>query len=226
VLDVLSLGVAALSVGISGGTAWLTLGRRGRLCCAQPPTVYFGPDGARERHPKVFIRLLLYCSASRGQIIEGMFVRLRRGDSSQTFSVWVVGSKGDLHRGAGIPIRQEGTALDHHFLLPRDGTTFQFLAGRYELELFAVVVGRDKPHRLKLVELAVTDAQAERLRDSKSAGLYFDWSPETGRYHGHIDAARPPDPLPFLLSGPEPRPSLPDEATTAQAASDGRDSAR
>jgi hypothetical protein len=133
-----------------------------------------------------------------------MFVRLRRGDSSQTFSVWVVGKSGDLHRGAGIPVRQEGSALDHHFLLPRDGTSYQFLAGTYELDLFAVVVGRTRPQRLTSVELTVTESQAAALRDTKGTGLYFDWSPETGRYHGHVDNARPRDPLPFFLMSPEP----------------------
>jgi hypothetical protein len=204
-LDLLSLGVAAVSMGISGVTAWLTLGRRGRLRCAQPPTIYFGPDGAREQHPKVFVRLLLYTSAARGHIVEGMFARLHRGDSVQTFGVWVVGKSGDLHRGAGVAVRQEGTALDHHFLLPSDGTAYQFLAGEYKLHLFAIVVGRSKPYRLTTVELPVTESQAERLRE-KATGLYFDWSPETGRYHGHIDRARQPEPLPLYMLAPEPRP--------------------
>jgi hypothetical protein len=133
-----------------------------------------------------------------------MFARLHRNESAQTFGVWVVGKSGDLRRGAGVAVRQDGSALDHHFLLPRDGTTYQFLAGEYKLDLFAIVVGRSKPHRLASIVLSVSDSQADRLRDDKTAGLYFDWSPETGRYHGHIDQARQPDPLPFYMLAPDP----------------------
>ncbi len=44
-------------------------------------------------------------------------------------------------------------ALDHHFLLPRDGTTYRFLAGVYRIELFAVLVGGARPLKLRSVEL-------------------------------------------------------------------------
>jgi len=88
---------------------------------------------------------------------------------------------------------------DHHFLLPRDGTTYAFLAGTYKVEIFGVVVGNKRPVKLTTIELSVSDTQAARLRDDKSAGLYFDWSPETGRYQSHLDNARPRDPAPFFM---------------------------
>jgi hypothetical protein len=59
-MEALSLTVAVASLGVSTLTAWLTMGRRGQLKLAQPPSVYFGPDGNRDRHPKVFLRGLLY----------------------------------------------------------------------------------------------------------------------------------------------------------------------
>lgn len=186
----------------------------------QPPTIYFGPDGARERHAKVFVRALLYATAARGRIVEGMYARLTRGDSTQTFSVWVCGEgRNALGRGVGLAVRPDGAALDHHFLLPRDGTTYRFLAGAYKVELFVVVVGRTRPMKLRAVELTVTDAQAAALNEDPTSGLYFDWSPETGRYHGHIDNAKLPDlPPPMILFAPplpEPAPVKPEVVAKA-----------
>ena len=174
-IELVGIGIAAASMGVSVVTAWLTLGRRGRIRAAQPPTVYFGPDGAREVHSKVFVRLLLYSTAARGRIVEGMYARLHRGDSTQTFSVWVCGERrGELIRGAGLTVRPDGIARDHHFLLPRDGTAYPFLAGHYRLELFAVLVGDRRPTKLKTIELSLNESHATTLRDDKTAGLYFD----------------------------------------------------
>ncbi len=191
VTEALGLGLSLVSLGLSATTAWLTLWRRGTIKLAQPPSVYFGPDGAREVHPKVFLRGLLYSTAIRPRIIEGMYVRLRRGDSVQSFPVWVCGDdKGSLQRGAGLAVGPDGAALHHHFLLPADGTTFQFLAGTYVLEIFAVLVGRRTPLALKTLALTVTDPQAAALSNDLTRGLYFDWSPETGRFTSHLDNAR------------------------------------
>jgi hypothetical protein len=205
-LSMVSLVLSGLSLIVAGTTAWLTLWRRGTVCMAQPPSVYFGPDGARERHPKVFVRALLYATSIRGRIVQGMFVRLRRGDSSQTFPVWVSGdTRGNLSRGARLAVKSDGIALHHHFLLPGDGTTYEFLPGAYELELCAVLVGESRPRRLGLIKLAVSDLEAARLREDQTSGLYFDWSPDTGRYSTHIDQARLPEPPPMTV-GLSPRP--------------------
>jgi hypothetical protein len=160
---------------------------------AQPPTIYFGPDGVRE-HPKIFVRALIYGTSVRGRILEGMFAKLSRGDSVQTFPVWICGEeKNKLGRGVGLSVTAAGLGLNHHFLLPRDDTIYRFLPGLYRLELFCVLVGGT--HRLKLrsIDLVVSEGQAARLAADKQSGLYFDWSPETARYHSHIDNARLPE---------------------------------
>jgi hypothetical protein len=212
-----SFGVAALSLGVSMVNAWLTLWRRGTVRMAQPPSVYFGPDGARELHPKVFVRCFLYSTSARSHCIESMYARIRRGDSAQTFSVWVCGgARDDLSRGAGLAVGAQGVALHHHFLLPRDGTTYQFLPGSYVVELFATLVGRRRPVKLREIEVQVSEAQSQQLRGDTRHGLYFDWSPETQRFRGHIDNARPPDPAPLLfLAANLPAPKPESESATA-----------
>lgn len=63
---------------------------------------------------------------------------------------------------------------------------FRFVPGLYLIEVFARVHGT-KPHqRLFSQELEVTERLAEALKDG-SCGLYFDWGPDSARYHAHID---------------------------------------
>lgn len=129
----ISLILSLLALVVSAATAWLTLLRRGTVKMTQPTTIYFGPDSSRSEHespPKVYLRTLLYATATRGCIIESMFVRLRRAESTQAFNVWVYGDD-RLKRGSGLFIPEGGITTNHHFLLPFGGTEYAFLPGDY-----------------------------------------------------------------------------------------------
>jgi len=89
----------------------------------QPTMVVFCSDGSADG-PKVFLRTLLYSSVKRGQIVENMFVKLRRRESVQTFNIWAYGD-GPLARGSGLFVGESGVTCNHHFLLPKDGTDFK-----------------------------------------------------------------------------------------------------
>jgi hypothetical protein len=186
--DPVSILVSAAALMVSVTTAWLTLFRRGRLKMTRPAVVYFGVDGpidpAEGRPKKVHLRALLYSTGKRGCVVESMFVTLRRGESRQTFNIWVYGDD-KLARGSGLFIGETGVTCNHHFLLPADGTQYQFLAGEYQVDVFASLVGRDTPHHLSTVTLNLPDAIAHQLQVPEN-GAYFDWSPEPGRYFVHI----------------------------------------
>ena len=176
--------VSLFSLFVSGLVAWLTLLRTGTVRMTQPTIIFFGPDGGNGA-PKVFLRTLLYSTAHRGCIVESMFVKLRRGESRQTFNIWVYGD-GRMARGSGLFVGHQGVACNHHFLLPKDGTSFEFLAGDYRLEIYATLVSQKQPvllHETR-VTLAPTDADAMRAR---KAGTYFDWGPDSGKYHPYVD---------------------------------------
>ena len=179
-----SITISVTSLAISAATAWLTLLRRGTIRMTQPTLVYFGPDG-NEGCPKVFLRTLLYSTAKRGQIVENMFLRLRRHESVQTFNVWVYGDK-SLARGSGIFVGENGVTCNHHFLLPKDGTVFQWLPGEYVAETHASLVGRRSSLLLSTVCLTLSAQQVAAMRISKS-GVYFDWGPDSASYHSHLD---------------------------------------
>jgi hypothetical protein len=180
------LSVAALLV--SCVTAWLTLFRRGTLKMTRPAVVYFGADGqlkvGEQPKPKVFVRALLYSTGKRGCVIESMHATVRRGETTQTFSVWVYGDK-ELTRGSGLFVGETGFATNHHFLLPGDGTDFRFLAGSYQVDVYATLVGQSRPHKLCTVQLPVPAEVASALA-TPTAGAYFDWGPESNSYSIHI----------------------------------------
>lgn len=199
--DYLSISLSTLALAVSALTAWLTLLRRGTIRTTRPTQVFLGPDTVDEPdvNSKVYLRTLLYSTSRRGNILESMFVRLRRGETSQTFNVWVYGED-RLRRGSGLFVGHEGVVCNHHFLLPRDGTRVDFLPGRYRLDVFGVVVGRRQPLHLSSVEIELSVSDAEKIKNLTN-GVYFDWGPDSGTYLPSVrPRLRPGDtPIPVVL---------------------------
>ena len=181
-------GISCLALIISGVTAWLTFFRKGKLVMTQPTTIFFGPDGVRfdSNKNKIYLRTLLYSTAKRGQVLESFHVSLHRNESKQNFNIWVYGEKGNLKRGSGLFVPQEGVTFDHHFLLPKDGANFQFHEGAYKLVIYAKLVGSEKAVELTSIKLNVTHNHAIELLKPQ-AGIYFDWGPDQQSYFAHID---------------------------------------
>ena len=183
-VQMIAIAVSTFSLAVSGITIWLTLLRRGTLKMTQPTVVFFGPDGP-DGLQKVFLRTLLYSTARRGHIVEEMFVRLRRGETTQNFSVWCYGDK-LLVRGSGLRVGYEGVAYNHHFLLPHDVTGYEFADGQYTVEVFASLVNVSKPLLLSRLHLSVSKEFSNALR-TRDCGIYFDWGPDSQQYHPHLD---------------------------------------
>lgn len=198
-VETLAILVSVFSLALSALTLWLTLLRKGSLRMTRPTIIFFGPDGEGGA-PKVFIRALLYSTGKRGLLIENMYLRLRRGESTQTFNVWVHGDD-RLARGSGLFVGSDGVTLNHHFLHPRDGTRFDFLPGQYSVEVFANLVGASRPVPLSQIPLPLSDVGSNAII-SKKAGVYFDWGPDSQSYYSHIDDrerhAKPDDPVSLL----------------------------
>jgi hypothetical protein len=95
-------------------------------------------------------------------------------------------------RGSGLFVGETGVAANHHFLTPKDGSSFHFTEGRYKLDVFAHLLGEQKPTQLFSQVLEVTHDIATALKE-RSAGVYFDWGPDSSRYLSHVDK-RPPSP--------------------------------
>lgn len=186
-MPIFVIGISFLALVISAITAWLTLFRRGALQMTRPTVIFFGPDGPSTQMAewKVFIRTLPYSTAKRPQLLESMHIRLRRGESVQTFNIWAYGEKGHLLRGSGLNVPEEGVVYDHHFVLPKDGTTFHFLPGEYVVDVYASLVNSRDSHLLWQTKLGLTNEQSAAI--AGGSGVYFDWGPDSKSYHSHID---------------------------------------
>src|SRR6266849_6487943 len=136
--DPFSITVSVLALAVSSVTAWLTLFPRGTVKMTQPTVIFFGPDNPRSRDetplPKVFLRTLLFATSKRGRIVESMHVSLSRNEAQQNFSIWVYGDE-RLVRGSRLFVGETGIAVNHHFLAPKDGSSFRFTEGRYRIDL-------------------------------------------------------------------------------------------
>jgi hypothetical protein len=197
-MQYLTLAISALALLVSGITLWLTHMRSGSLKMTQPTVIFFGPDGGHGEISKVFLRTLLYSTGKRGHVLEHLFLRLKRGETQQNFSIWVYGEK-DLARGSGLFVGQEGLATNHHFLTPSDIKSFAFVSGTYCLEVYGKIVGQKALKKLVEIELHIDQQEAEKLK-SPQQGIYFDWGPDAGTYIKKIDSRPEPaiDPLKFL----------------------------
>lgn len=199
--QVASIAISVLALGMSATTLWLTLLRKGEIEMTKPTVIFFGPDGGIGQEKgisKVFLRTLLYSTSKRGHVVENAYVRLRRGETQQNFSVWVYGED-RLARGSGLFVSYEGVATNHHFLAPSDVRNFDFASGEYKLEVFVKIVGESEARRLSEIGLTITPAEADQLREPGN-GIYFDWGPDAGRYQSHVDTRPKKDAInPLLL---------------------------
>jgi len=194
--------ISVVSLLVSITTAWFTLFRRGAVRMTQPTVIFLGPDGGSPSRPgdvlhKVFLRTLLFSTAKRGRVIESMHVAVSRNETHQNFNIWVYGNE-KLVRGSGLFVGETGVEANHHFLLPRDVISFRFQEGRYEVEVFARLLGDKKQTRLFSQTLDITRELAASLEEP-NAGVYFDWGPDSSRYLSHVERRQPsPDLDDFL----------------------------
>jgi hypothetical protein len=204
-----AIAISTLALTISALTAWLTLLRRGTVRMTQPTVIYFGPDAPRAHRnqapPKIYLRALLVATSKRGRVIEAMHASLARNESHQNFNIWVHGDD-KLVRGSGLFIGETGVAANHHFLTPKDDSTFQFLPGLYKLNVYARLLGSSRHTLLFSQELELSVDLSQALR-TPGTGIYYDWGPDSSRYIPHVEERPPlPDPAKFLqqLGFPEP----------------------
>jgi hypothetical protein len=183
-IDPISVTISLASFALAATTAWLTLLRAGTVKMVRPSLIAFLDAGGNDG-PKVWFRTLLYSTSRRGNVLESMFVRVRRGEAQQNFSFWVCGDNKDLASGCGLFVEHSGVALNHHFVLPKDGSRFDFVAGDYVIEVFASLVNSRTALSLARIPLTLTDEHAKALKNADE-NVYFDWWPDSARYNAHV----------------------------------------
>lgn len=159
----------------------------------QPAVIFVGPDAPRHKGgrplPKIYLRALLFATAKRGCVIESMHATLQRNESHQTFNIWAHGDE-RLVRGSGLFVGETGLAANHHFLIPNDGSAFQFLSGTYRLNVYVRLLGVFRQRLLFSHELTISPELADSLIESGS-GIFLDWGPDSSRYLPHVEKPPP-----------------------------------
>lgn len=181
-MEFVSIPISIVSLAVSLGTFWLAFIDRGKLKMTRPTIVFFGYDMVPRATPKVFLRTLLYSTANRGQVIEGMFVKVRYGGSEQVFSFWGYGETEKLTPGSGLHVSKTGFAANHHLVLSVHETEYRFKPGDYDIDVFASVVGRRAAIHLSTIRLSLKPDLAAAL--TRHEGVLFERR-IGGEYEGH-----------------------------------------
>jgi hypothetical protein len=181
-MEYISIPISLVSLAISLGTFWLAFVDRGRLKMTKPTIVFFGFDTVPKLTPKVFLRTLLYSTSTCGQVVEGMYVRVRHDNSEQMFSFWGYGEAEKLSPGSGLHVSRAGLAANHHFVLSIHEGAYSFKPGAYEIDVIADVAGRPKPIELTTIRLALSEELSAAL--GRQEGVLFERT-ISGSYEGH-----------------------------------------
>ena len=181
-MEQVSIPISIISLAVSLGTFWLAFLRGGALKMTTPTVIFFGYDVVPKVTPKVFLRTLLYCTATKGKIIEGMYVNVRHRDSEQVFGFWGYGETEKLTVGSGLHVSQTGVSANHHFVLSVHAGGYAFDAGEHLITVFARIVGDKKPTQLAQIVVNLKPELADAL--GRREGVLFERAAE-GQYEGH-----------------------------------------
>lgn len=137
------------------------------------------------KEPKVFFRAMLYATGKRGHIVESLYLKVRCGDLTRDFNFWMYGETNALMIGSGLRVGEDGVSSNHHFLPPKEASSFTFLAGDYTIDVYAHIVKRSARILLKTVRISLSQEQAATLRDP-TMGVLFTLVPDSQCYEGSV----------------------------------------
>ena len=141
-------------------------------------------EGAK---PKIFLRTLLFCTAERGCVVEGMYVKLHNDGGTYLFDAWGYGETNKLVVGGGLFVPRSGVAFNHHFVLHRSEMEFAFFGGDYRIEVFAKVLGRSEAIMLKEMDVVLEGNQGPTMAQVFDATAFFEWDIEAKRYISSVE---------------------------------------
>ena len=170
--------LSGVSLLVSVWVAWVTLFRRGTLHMTQPVQVRFVYEHDTNANSKIFLRTLLYATGKRGYVIEGLYLKVKNSDSTQTFKFWGYDDPSAASVAGGLRITEEGADYSHHFLNINESSSFP--EGNYEIAIYARAVNRKVPILLTTIALTLTEQESTELYMKRSGT--FTWNPDSKAY--------------------------------------------
>ncbi len=177
-ISLVSIVISLLSFALSATTYWLLYLHKGKILMTQPTLIVIYND-LKSDGRKIFLRTLLISTAKSGNILENLFIRVKNDRSTQDFSFWGYKDK-EMSHGSGLYIPENGCVYDHHFSLWPKDTTYRFMQGKYEIEMFASIIGHKNKILLKRIKLEMTSSQCDSIE--KGGKVYFYWDNNQRQY--------------------------------------------
>lgn len=174
-----------IGFGLSMFTLWASQFRRGDLRMTRPTLICFKREWPRG-DAKIFLRSLLFSTASRGRVVESMFLKVHHPHGVTVFDFWGHTDSGKLTLGSGLFVGQNGIACDHHFNPNGSAEDFQFWPGDYRIDVFVSLVLSTKPKYLVSLSVALTNDGSVEIEQFEDGAVYFRWNAEALKYDAEL----------------------------------------
>ena len=117
--------------------------------------------------PVVNVLFYTHSTGLAGNIIRGLFIKVKRGDAQANFSDWSVKSNNGYTNFAGIKIMRDGVNLENTFLLANRISEGFFKSGIHEITLFLKSNKESSPRAAWSVNIPISDYQLTEINNGK-----------------------------------------------------------
>lgn len=181
--DLVALFIASAALGLSFWNFWNAEYRQGKLLLSRPTIFFFGWD----RHdmddkPKIMFRSALFSTASKGLIVENLYLKVRLGSSEWVFPFWGYDDGSGMVRGSGIHIGREGQIAYHHFNPIAELDDFSFESGEYHIDVVASIFGSRQDTVLGTYKFVLEKGYETNRLMAHEVGTLWTWLPNESVY--------------------------------------------
>lgn len=174
----ITLAIAGAALFLSVWNFWLSELRRGKLLLSRPTIFFFGWDNHNgEDYPKIMFRTALFSTANKGQILEGLHLKVMLGNSKWFFPFWGYDDGSGMVRGSGIFVGREGHVAYHHFNPIAELDDFSFEPGTYQIEILANTHGSNQDFVLGSYSFDLRGGEETTNLTRHEGGILWSWSP-------------------------------------------------
>jgi hypothetical protein len=177
--------ISILALGVSGTTLWLSHLRQGYILMTKPTIFFFGWDIGIHPKPKIFLRSLLFSTASNGRVLENLYLNVKSPHGQSVFSFWghTMSDSNRLVPGSGLFVGKNGFSANHHFN-PDLGIDLEdpYPMGEYEIEVIARQFGDTVDRKLGRFVLKLDQEMSNSLKE-KVDGVIWLLAPSDQSYY-------------------------------------------
>jgi hypothetical protein len=191
VISILGVLFSVVAICVSVTNLWLSQLKHGQILMTKPTIFFFGFDHVDRPIPKIYVRTLLFSTASNGRVLENMYLLVKSPIGESIYSFWghTNSDAKNLTRGSGLYIPKNGFLADHHFNPdPSQDVTNPFPVGSYEIEVIARQYADSTNRKLGKFELQLDQKMSASL-NKENNGVMWSLNPIDQSYHAELRKA-------------------------------------